>query len=508
MRFVFLLTFGLFNYACSYAQVSLQAINLNPGRYVAGFRHYLIHDSSRTYKRAGDWNNISQPRPIPVSVWYPSGNVTHKTPGTVMDYLRILKEEEEWEHLPDEKILDWFSYSNTPENKLHLKESTRAFNRTSPATGKFPLIVYAPSFQASSIENFALCEYLASYGYVVISSPSRGTENKFMGAGTEKDMETQARDIEFLISEGSQYPQVDQNKIATMGFSFGGLSHVLSQMRNAKIKAIVSLDGSIKYQYATLKKSPFVSIGKVDVPFLHMAQKDIPAKVLAEDKIDSALNYRFEFYDELLHSTAFSLKFHNLTHSYFSTLGVLFQSRDRRQDKTNMEIMESYRWMAVYALNFLEAYIKEDKKAMAFLENDPAMNGIPHGIISKRQKPAKAKKLTFEDFNNLALNKSYMGLDVLCDSLLIADPQFKFEEGKLNNLGLQLLFNRNTSSHGIAVLNLATRLYPQSANLFDSLGEAYLFTGQKALARKAFKTSLDLDKQNQNAIQRLSELDK
>jgi len=34
-----------------------------------------------------------------------------------------------------------------------------------------------------------LCEYLASHGYVVISSPSRGTETRQMGAGTEKDME-------------------------------------------------------------------------------------------------------------------------------------------------------------------------------------------------------------------------------------------------------------------------------------------------------------------------------
>ena len=100
-----------------------------------------------------------------------------------------------------------------------------------------------------------------------------------MGAGTEQDMETQARDIEFLISEGSKYPQVDQVMIATMGFSFGGWSHVLGQMRNAKIKEIVSLDGSSIYQYATLKKSPFAIIEKVEVPFLHMAQKDIPAKV-------------------------------------------------------------------------------------------------------------------------------------------------------------------------------------------------------------------------------------
>lgn len=167
--------------------------------------------------------------------------------------MEILKGEEEWEYLPNEQILNWFYYSNTPQNQAHLREYTQAYMTIEPAKGKFPAILYAPSYQASSIENFALCEYLASHGYIVISSPSRGTENRLLEGGTEKDMETQARDIEFLLLQLLKRETVDLNKIATIGFSFGGLSNVLAQMRNKYIKAIVSLDGSIKYQYSTLK---------------------------------------------------------------------------------------------------------------------------------------------------------------------------------------------------------------------------------------------------------------
>jgi dienelactone hydrolase len=123
-----------------------------------------------------------------------------------------------------------------------------------------------------------------------------------MEGGTEKDMETQVRDIEFLIREISRRSDVDLNRMATMGFSFGGLSNVLSQMKNSSIKAIVSLDGSIKYQYATLQKSPFSAIEKVDVAFIHMAQKDIPKEVMVEDKIDTTLNHKFDFYDDLVYS--------------------------------------------------------------------------------------------------------------------------------------------------------------------------------------------------------------
>ena len=43
-------------------------------------------------------------------------------------------------------------------------------------------------------------------------------------------------------------------------------------------------------------------------------------------------------------------------------------------------------------------------------------------------------------------------------------------------LGLPLVFNPNSSEQGIKVLLFTTNQYPKSANLFDSLAEAYLWT--------------------------------
>jgi dienelactone hydrolase len=420
--------------------------------------------------------------------------------------MEILKKEEEWEWLPNEQILNWFYYPNTAANRTHLEEQTSAFYKIRSAEGKFPVLIYAPSYQASSIENFALCEYLASHGYIVVSSPSQGTENRLLEGGTEKDMETQARDIEFLIKEVPRIPQADFDKIATMGFSFGGLSNVLAQMRNERIKATVSLDGSIRYQYTTLQRSPFYSIEKVDVPFVHMAQKDIPEQVLKEDKLNPELNHKFEFYDSLTNSKAYSLKFHHLTHSYFSTLGVLFQPRDNRQDKTDPEIMESYRLISVYTLTFLNAYIQKDTNALQFLENSPQDNGIKRELISQRTKEPTSKPFTFQHFNELALRQGYSDLEKLYHSLLDKHPSLQLSEGNLNNLGLQLVFNPQTSTSGIEVFLFATTLYPQSSNLYDSLAEAYLHIGDKKKAVKNFKKSLRLNAQNQNAIDRLKGL--
>ncbi|MFC5624531.1 CocE/NonD family hydrolase [Algoriphagus winogradskyi] len=497
----------IFKGSLSFGQTSLDEIDLENGAFRVGFRHYITADSTRTYQRIYDWNNRSIPRPIPVSIWYPSTDHPTETEAlTVLDYMQVLKEEEEWEYLPDEQILNWFYYPNTPENRAHLQEVTTAHSVLSSANGAFPVLIYAPSYQASSIENFALCEYLASHGYIVISSPSRGAENRFLDGGTGKDMEAQARDIEFLLAEVAKVPAANLDQIATIGFSYGGLSNVLAQMRNEQIKALVSLDGSIKYQYETLKQSPFFNLENVDVPFIHFAQKNIPDEVLLAEKIDSSLNNKFEFYDDLIKSNAYSLKFHNLSHSYFSTLGVLFQPRDKRQDKSDPEIMESYKWVSHYTLRFLDAYLKGDDQALIFINNTPSENNIQEELVSYRSKQAERQTLSFQDFNELASAKNYQNLIDLYQLTLNDYTELKLPEGNLNNLGLQLLFNPETSRKGINIFLLATYLYPESANLFDSLGEAYLFVGENEKAIENFEKSLELYPENQNARDRLKQL--
>ncbi len=490
----------------SFGQTSLEEIDLNRGEYNVGFQHYITSDSTRTYSSLYGLTNQTIPRPIFISIWYPSNqSIAKKQPLSILNYFEILKEEEEWENLPNEQILNWFSYTNTPQNQRHLSEQSTAYANIEFAEDKFPVIVYAPSFQASSIENFELFEYLASNGFIVISSTSRGSDNRWFGNNSLKEIETQARDLEFLMKEAAKFP-ADPNKIALMSFSFGGLSSVIAQMRNRNFKAIVSLDGTERYQYSLLKKSPFFDLDKFDVPYLHMAQKDIPQKVLLEDNINQELNTKFILYDSITESKAYQLKFNNLTHSYFSTLGVLFEKRDKRQDKSDFEIMESYKWLSKYTLNFFKAFLKNDSTAIRFVENDPTDNGVNNALLSYRAKMPEQKIFTFQDFNDLAALRKYENLSGIYDSIMNQNPSFTLPEGNLNTLGLQLVFDPNTSNQGIRVFLFAIKIFPTSSNLFDSLAEGYLFVGNRELAIENFEKSLELNSQNQNAIDRLDQL--
>ncbi|HEX6032126.1 MAG TPA: DUF4440 domain-containing protein [Tepidiformaceae bacterium] len=87
-----------------------------------------------------------------------------------------------------------------------------------------------------------------------------------------------------------------------------------------------------------------------------------------------------------------------------------------------------------------------------------------------------------------------------------ANPeQIPFEEGTLNDLGYRLL-TMGQVDDAIAVLRLNTDAYPKSPNAFNSLGEAYRLKGDKTLAVRAYRHSLELNPENPTAIQALEDL--
>ncbi len=79
------------------------------------------------------------------------------------------------------------------------------------------------------------------------------------------------------------------------------------------------------------------------------------------------------------------------------------------------------------------------------------------------------------------------------------------EEGRLNQIGYTLL-RENKIAESIAVFKLNVELYPKSANVYDSLGEAYAANGEKELAIANYRKSLELDDRNAGAKAMLKKL--
>lgn len=91
----------------------------------------------------------------------------------VADYRKASLSEVDFAFPSDEAAKQRAGWLEEPQ-KAQYAASTLAVRDAAPASGSFPVVIYAPSYAESAHENLDLCEYLASQGYVVIASRSLG----------------------------------------------------------------------------------------------------------------------------------------------------------------------------------------------------------------------------------------------------------------------------------------------------------------------------------------------
>jgi Tfp pilus assembly protein PilF len=68
------------------------------------------------------------------------------------------------------------------------------------------------------------------------------------------------------------------------------------------------------------------------------------------------------------------------------------------------------------------------------------------------------------------------------------------------------LMDDNHLPEAIALFKLNVTLHPESSNVYESLGDAYLKSGQNQLAADSYKKSLEKNPHNDHARQKLKDL--
>lgn len=76
----------------------------------------------------------------------------------------------------------------------------------------------------------------------------------------------------------------------------------------------------------------------------------------------------------------------------------------------------------------------------------------------------------------------------------------------LNYFGYGVLYQLNRADDAIEVFSWACDLFPQAADLRDSLGEAYYIAGDRTMALKHYSTALELDPKHESARRVLAKL--
>ncbi len=483
------------------------------GPYAVGFRTVDQFDYSRSMgERYDDDGKIEQgvrPRAMQTSIWYPAAG--RGTPMGWNDYAALAVRPGEFP--PEEAAArrtnaERFAFArgsrDTVRIRRELGSAMQATRDAAPSKGKFPVVIYGPSFNAQSFENATLMEYLASHGYLIIATPSIGAQ----GGQTNNiaGFETQARDMEFLIAYARQIPEADLDQIAVMGFSWGGISDVLVALRNPQVKALVTLDGSIQYYYHRLfEKAPFVEGAPLATPALFLSGRTPPREMRASLGADSV----FAYFGTVKYADGYLVRLETIGHQNF---GEWYNRLNPAANPVfvfdTLTQSAGAGRIATYVRQFLDGYLKGSSSAKAWLARTPGENGFPAAeVVMQHTAAIPLPPVTVGQFAN-RLAERHMPIaqaPTLLRELLATDTTFRIDEQPVNAWGYRLLHAKRVED-AIGVLMMNTIMYPRSANVWDSLGEAYMTHGDKMVAIQSYEKSLELDKTNTRADEMLKKL--
>jgi len=363
-----------------------------PGLYPVGLKVVNQYDHSRSFPSAP--GALGKPaikdgaRPLQTLIWYPSLRSTEE-PMTVGEYAQLADTEIHFD-APHPGENRWRSLLKTS-----FDVPLWAVRNAKPMQGRYPVLIYAPGDSSVSWENADLCEYLASHGYVILASPSMGVSTRDMTDDLD-GINAQARDISFLIAYAKTLPDADMSRVAVLSWSWGGGSSLFAAARDPRIDALVSLDGSMRVYPGLVKMAGDVRPERMAIPLLFFLGGYPNLLEDIEKYHDGPLEWTEgpNVLNAWTHGDLLTVNMLGMAHPEFSSM---YQRRESAQRFAENQVADYGRddantyhaWTARYTLNFLDAYLKHDAAAAAFLKKTPAENGVPKHFMATKFRPAQ-----------------------------------------------------------------------------------------------------------------------
>lgn len=116
--------------------------------------------------------------------------------------------------------------------------------------------------------------------------------------------------------------------------------------------------------------------------------------------------------------------------------------------------------------------------------------------------------IKYKDFHHLITQKGVKaGIEEFRIKRKDNSDSFPIDERTINTKGYAYLNNKKMEE-AILLFSLNVELFPNSSNVYDSMGEAYMLNGDSILAKDNYQKSLTLNPNNINAKEKLNELSK
>jgi dienelactone hydrolase len=341
---------------------------LESGRYRVGFEQIEAWDYSRPFRS----DSSNRARPISMFIWYPA-RVSDE--GAVVEFGRYAGGPEGRERLA--RRLDAYGLSLTnDELDTLLSSPSAAFTDAPREKGPFPLILFSAGLTGPSYLNTVLCEYLASHGYVSVAIPSLPPREDRDADFDLHSVDAQMRDMEFVIQQMHDYPEVTLDRIGLVAWSLGGVSQALLQMKNSDVAALVSLDAATGYAYGRelLESSLFYEPERATAAFFH-----------ATDSRESGpVPKSFRYYDAVAKGDSYLLMLAGAAHAEFNSLATVV-SGSVAPGRVSPDAVRRYRLLCLYVRQFLDASLKDDVSAREFLDVAPTRHGFDGLVLSRKR---------------------------------------------------------------------------------------------------------------------------
>lgn len=510
IRIFLLCIFAVLRIPC-FAQKKMLYPGIEKGKHDIGYQTIIDLDYSRTYNLVYPTDTISQrhdPRPIIINIWYPA-QVSKKDKQMLYgDYIKVETQDETLKtfikRIEDYNLKNSIFYSFYL-NKLSAEQNKKlkaqqelpveVYKQAAPLKEKFPLVIYHAGLGGTLNDNTILCEFLASHGFVVVTSAFQG--NDYKDVNLDWDLERSTRDLDFILNRIKGLPFIDFSKIAAVGHSYGAQAVLAYRTEDfSPISWLVILDTTMDYSvdgnpkgFERLTEKVYRKINNLDVPMLVFANPMATFRV-----IDSLKN------SNRIYGTI------DLEHNDFTSLTSFSKKNGLMNRNENPDtVWTKYTLIANYCLNFLRSNIYGDKSAMEFIASKRPFTNIyevPKGqklgikipeYVDYTRPPSEVQ------FQKLVYDKNIQAID----KVISLHEDFRNED-LINETGYDWV--KKDVDFAIHLFNKNVEMYPGSFNAWDSLGEAYMIKGDKESAIRNYKKSIELNPKNENGIKMLEKL--
>ena len=307
---------------------------------------------------------------------------------------------------------------------------------------------------------------LASEGFVVLASQYRGYDD---AGGRDEAAGADTNDVLNIVALAKSLPYVDADRMFMWGFSRGGIMTFQAMRRGVALRAAVVVGAPTDY-----------------FEFGRQAGRE------------RFFRERFPDYDRRKDEHLLNRSVIRWTESVNAPLLIIHGGSDNLSPAQSMALATKLNEQGkIYELVI---YAKDNHPTALNFED--RVRRTVDWFKHPRTLPVsqQLRKLFAEGMTAEAVVKHYRELKRTRGDL------YDFAEPELNTLGYELL-GAGRVAEAFEMFKLNVEMFPEAFNTYDSLAEAYAARGEKELAIKNYRRSLELNPQNTNAVAKLKELE-